>query len=158
MNFIIRWFTKKDIKAILGLINELAIFEKEPKAVIINENYLLEHGFSESPSFKCLVSELNNEIVGIALFYNRFSTWKGVTIHLEDLIVKQDKRSLGIGKALYKKVLEYAITQKVKRVEWVVLNWNKNAIDFYKNSGAKVFDDWQTVQIDNKAIDKYLNK
>lgn len=154
----IRLAIKEDMVSVLSLINELATFEKEPNAVVINENYLIEHGFSKNPDFICYVAQLDNEIVGMALFYYRFSTWKGKTIHLEDLIVKQDKRGLGIGKALYKKVLKYAQKQKVKRVEWVVLDWNTNAIDFYKKSGANVLDDWKTVQIDNEALNRYLVK
>ncbi len=152
----IRLAKKEDAYSILELIRELATFEKEPDAVIINEDYLVENGFSENPSFTCYIAELENEIVGMALFYYRFSTWKGKTIHLEDLIVKQNKRSLGVGKALYKKVLEFAQKQKVKRVEWVVLDWNENAITFYENSGAIVLDDWRTVQMTEKALNKYL--
>ncbi len=152
----IRQANKEDAYSILELIKELATFENEPKAVVINENYLIENGFSENPSFICYVAELENEIVGMALFYYRFSTWTGKTIHLEDLIVKQNKRRLGVGKALYKEVLKFAQKQKVKRVEWVVLDWNENAITFYKNSGAIVLDDWRTVQMTDKALNKYL--
>ena len=153
-----RLATKQDMPRVLKLIQELAVFEKEPDAVIINEDYLINHGFSKNPSFICYVAELENEIIGMALFYYRFSTWKGKTIHLEDLIVKQDKRSLGIGKLLYKKVFEYAKSKKVKRIEWVVLDWNKNAIEFYKNSGATVFKEWQTVQINDTEVTNYLEK
>ncbi len=147
---------KEDMAEVLELIKELATFEKEPNAVIIDTEYLIKNGFSKNPSFICYVALIEDKIVGMALFYYRFSTWKGKTIHLEDLIVKQNKRSLGIGKLLYKKVLEFAQKQGVKRVEWVVLDWNVNAIEFYKKSGALVLDDWRTVQIDNNAVDKYL--
>lgn len=158
MSFIIRKGKKDDMASVLELIKELAAFENEHDAVIIDVNYLIEYGFSKEPSFYTFVAELNNEIVGMALFYYRFSTWKGKSIHLEDLIIKQDKRSLGIGKALYKKVLEFAYKKKVKRAEWVVLDWNKNAIEFYKKSGAKILDDWRTVQMDDKAFMNYINK
>jgi GNAT superfamily N-acetyltransferase len=157
MNFIIRKGEPKDMESVLQLINELAVFENEPNAVIIDADYLIKYGFSKKPSFKTYVAELDNEIIGMALFYDRFSTWKGKSIHLEDLIVKQNKRSLGVGKALYKKVLEYARSKKVKRVEWVVLDWNKNAIDFYIKSGAKVLEDWRTVQMDEKSLTNYLS-
>jgi len=152
----IRKAKKQDMSKVLLLIKELATFEKEPKAVVIDENYLIEFGFSENPSFFTYIAEYDNEIVGMALFYYRFSTWKGQTIHLEDLIVKQNKRNLGIGKALYNEVLKFAAVKKVKRVEWVVLDWNTNAIQFYQKTGAKVLNDWRTVQMDEKGLKLYL--
>ncbi len=152
----IRKGVAKDMFAVLELINELAIFEKEPNAVIIDVDYLIKAGFGEKPLFKVFVAELDNEIVGMVLFYPRFSTWKGKTLHLEDLIVKKNKRNLGIGKALYFEFLKYANQQQVKRVEWVVLDWNKNAIDFYKKSGANVFTNWQTVQMNEQQIAQFI--
>jgi len=142
---------------VLSLIKELATFEKEPAAVTITEKDLCNDGFKKHPLFKTFVAELDGVIVGMALFYPRYSTWKGPTIHLEDLIVKKDKHHLGIGKALYKKVMQYAYKKKVKRVEWVVLDWNKNAIDFYKKTGAKILKDWKTAQMDEKALKSYIN-
>lgn len=148
----------KDMPQVLKLIQELATFEKEPDAVVIDVAYLVKNGFSNPPSFYTYIAEIDNEIVGMALFYYRFSTWKGKTIHLEDLIVKQNKRGLGVGKALYNKVLKFAADQNVKRVEWVVLNWNTNAIEFYKKTGAEILEDWRTVQMPEKNLKSYLNK
>jgi len=88
--------------------------------------------------FKVFIAERNDEIVGMALFYERYSTWKGRSIHLEDLIVKQQYRGEGIGKALYTKVLTYAHEQNLKRVSWEVLDWNKVAVDFYISTGARI--------------------
>jgi len=156
MSFKIRKGKNADMLQVLSLINELAVFEKEPDAVVITENTLQKHGFGKNPLFKIFVAEMSGEIVGMALFYFRYSTWKGPTLHLEDLIVKEDKRSLGIGKALYKKVLNYAYKKKLKRVEWVVLDWNKPAIDFYKKSGAKILPNWRTVQMDEKELKNYI--
>ena len=152
----IRRGEKQDMSKVLLLIKELAAFEKEPDAVIINTDYLVKYGFSDNPSFFTLIAEYKDEIVGMALFYYRFSTWKGQTIHLEDLIVKQNKRNLGIGKALYKAVMKFAASRNVKRVEWVVLDWNTNAIKFYKKTGAKILTDWQTVQMDEDGLKLYL--
>ncbi|WP_394369312.1 GNAT family N-acetyltransferase [Aureivirga marina] len=152
---IIREGQKEDMPAVLELIRELAVFEKEPEAVIINTEDLVRDGFSETPLFKTFVALEGKEIIGMALFYPRYSTWKGKTIHLEDLIVREEKRKLGVGKLLYNKVLQYAKSEGVKRVEWVVLDWNQNAIDFYEKSGATVFDDWKTVQMDAKALENY---
>jgi GNAT superfamily N-acetyltransferase len=158
MSFIIRDAVPADMISVLSLIKELAEFENEPNAVIIDKDYLIQKGFKPNPSFQVFVAELNNEIVGMALFYPRFSTWKGKTLHLEDLIVKQNKRGLGIGKALYSKFLNYAYTQKVNRVEWVVLDWNEPAIEFYKKSGATIFDDWRTVQMNEEQLKAYVKK
>lgn len=152
----IRKGEKKDMPQVLALIKELAHFEKEPNAVEIDTAYLIENGFSKKPAFFTYVAEIDNEIVGMALFYYRFSTWKGKSIHLEDLIVKQNVRGKGIGKALYDTVLQFAYQAKVKRVEWVVLDWNKNAIDFYKKSGAIILDDWLTVQMPGENLKNYL--
>lgn len=156
--FVIREARENDMASVLNLIKELAVFENEPNAVSINVDYLIQEGFRDTPSFKVFVAEMQNNIVGIALFYPRFSTWKGKTFHLEDLIVKKEKRGLGIGKALYRQFLEYAYNQKVQRVEWAVLDWNKHAIDFYNKSGAKVFDDWRTVQMNYEQLKAFVLK
>ena len=151
-HYIIRKATKADAPQLLSLIKELAVFEKEPDAVEVTVEELQEDGFGENPLFNCFVAEMDSEIVGMALFYFRYSTWKGKTVHLEDLIVKNSYRKKGIGKALYEKVLHFAAAEGVKRTEWVVLNWNKNAIDFYEKSGAQVLKDWYLVQMDDNRI------
>ncbi|MCO6147266.1 GNAT family N-acetyltransferase [Flavobacterium sp. NRK1] len=145
----------QDVPAILELIKELAVFENEPDAVVVTEKELERDGFGSAPLFKTFIAEVNNEVVGMALFYYRYSTWKGKTIHLEDLIVKEDKRGTGAGSALYKEVIKFARQEGVRRVEWAVLNWNTHAIDFYKRSGATIFQDWLTVQMDEEGITKF---
>lgn len=152
MSFIVRKGKIPDMPQVLNLIKELAAFEKEPDAVIVTEKDLLRDGFKKNPLFKTYVAEQDGEIVGMALIYPRYSTWKGMTIHLEDLIVKKDKRGLGIGKALYSRVMQYAYKKKVKRVEWVVLDWNITAVDFYKSTGATILTDWHLAQMDEKAL------
>lgn len=147
---------KEDMPGVLKLIKELAHFEKEPDAAILTVKDLERDGFGAHPLFKCYVAEMEDEIVGMALFYPRYSTWKGKTIHLEDLIVTHKKRGLKIGSDLYKKVIEYGSEIGVKRIEWVVLDWNKPAIDFYKKTGARVLTDWYTVQMNEDAIKNYL--
>ena len=156
MNFSIREGKIEDMPSVLNLIKELAHFEKEADAVVISVADLEKDGFGNSPLFKTFVAEVEGEIVGMALFYPRYSTWKGPTIHLEDLIVKNSKRGQNIGSALYKKVIEYGHNLGVKRMEWVVLDWNTPAIDFYKKTGAHLLDDWKTVQMDELAIKNYL--
>ena len=156
MSFKIRKGKITDMPSVLKLIQELAHFEKEPDAVIVTVEDLENDGFGETPLFKTFVAELDNEIVGMALFYPRYSTWKGPTIHLEDLIVTKSKRSLNIGSALYNKVIEFGYEKGVKRIEWVVLDWNTPAIEFYKKTGAIVLDDWNTVQMNEEGIKSYL--
>jgi len=159
MNMIlIRKAKANDMVSVLDLIKELAEFEREPKSVTINVSDLINDGFCNNPKFRCLVAEIKNKVVGMALFYGRYSTWKGRTLHLEDLVVKKAFRGKGIGKKLYKKFIEIAKEENVMRAEWVALDWNVNAIKFYKNSGAKVLSDWKTIQIDKKSINNYLIK
>lgn len=156
MTTIIRDARKEDMPAVLELIKELAAFEKEPDAVITTVDTLEKEGFGEHPLFHVFVAEVDGKIEGMALVYYRFSTWKGRTLHLEDLIVREEKRGTGLGNALYKKVIEYAKSQGLKRVEWVVLDWNQHAIDFYERSGANILKDWYTVQMDENGITKYV--
>ena len=153
---IIRIATKNDMPSVLELIQELAIFEKEPEAVVVTAEDLVRDGFSENPLFECFVAEEKNEIIGMALYYYRFSTWKGKTIHLEDLIVKEDKRGTGAGFALYTEIIKKGKAENVRRIEWNVLDWNTPAIDFYKKSGANVLKDWCVVQMDEKGINQFL--
>lgn len=153
---IIRKAEATDMPAVLGLIKELAVFEKEPDAVKVTVDDLVRDGFSSHPLFHCFVAERGNDIIGIALYYYRYSTWKGKTIHLEDLIVKESERGTGAGFALYSEIIAQGKRDKVRRIEWNVLDWNTPAVNFYKNTGAKVLDDWRVVQLDEEGIDAFL--
>jgi len=157
MNFSIREAKKEDMPQVLALIKELAAFEREPDAVVTTVKDLEKEGFGEHPLFQCFVAVKEKEIVGMALVYFRFSTWKGRTIHLEDLIVKETMRGTGLGSALYEEVIKYAKKQGVRRVEWVVLDWNEGAIKFYERSGAKILKDWRTVHMDENGITNFLD-
>lgn len=158
MEFKIRKARPEDMPAVLELIQELAEFEKEPDAVIISAEDLKRDGFGTNPAFTCFVAEAAGKIEGMALCYFRYSTWKGKTVHLEDLVVRESMRGKGLGNALYTRVIEFAKEQGVKRTEWVVLDWNTHARDFYSRSGATVFTDWCTVQMEEKAMNKFLEK
>lgn len=157
MSILIRDAVQNDMKQVLKLIKELAKFEKEPNAVILNEEQLVRDGFSKNPKFKCFVAESNNEIIGLALGYPRYSTWKGVTMHLEDLIVTKSRRGNGVGSLLFSKFINYAHSLRVKRIEWAVLDWNVNAIEFYEKNGAKILSDWRVAQMDEDSIKKFCN-
>lgn len=153
----IRIGQKEDMPAVHGLIRELAVFEKEPDAVVVTVDELVRDGFGENPLFKTFIAEVDHEIVGMALFYYRYSTWKGKTIHLEDLIVNEKMRGTGLGHALYAEVIKQGKKDNVRRIEWAVLDWNQNAIDFYEKSGAKVLKDWYVVQMDEAGISNFTN-
>ena len=146
--------------AVLELIKELAVFEKEPHAVVVTIDDLQRDGFSENPLFQTFVAEIEIEnskkIIGTALYYYRYSTWKGKTLHLEDLIVNEKMRGTGCGFALYSQIIKQAKKDNVRRVEWNVLDWNIPAIVFYEKSGAKILTDWRCVQMDDSGIDAFL--
>ena len=158
MNFEIRDATKDDMNDVLSLIKELARFEKEPDAVEISVEDLVAHGFSSDPLFICHVAVHENKTVGMSLGYKRYSTWKGPTMHLEDLIVSKKYRKKGIGKALLSNFIKVANSLGAKRIEWAVLNWNTDAISFYEFNGAKVSNEWYITQMNESAIQNFLKK
>ena len=129
----IRKGTKEDMQAVLDLIIELAVFEKEPDAVVVTQEDLIRDGFSDNPLFHTFVAENDGEIIGMALYYYRYSTWKGKTIHIEDLVVKENHRGTGAGLALYTEIIKQGKKDDVRRIEWNVLDWNENAINSMKN-------------------------
>ena len=158
MKINIRLATENDLPEILVLIKELAIFEKEPDAVELTVEELRKYGFSKNPEYVSFVAESEKGIAGMALAYKRFSTWKGVVLHLEDLIVKKALRGNGIGTKLLDRVVQYGYDLGVKRISWEVLDWNAPAFEFYNQKGAKTKDDWKVVHLDKSAIKNYISK
>jgi GNAT superfamily N-acetyltransferase len=158
MTFTIRNANKNDMPQVLGLIKELAIFEKEEHAVEVTVNDLEQDGFGNNPAFHCFVAEVNNKIEGIALVFQRYSTWKGKALHLEDLIVSEAMRGSGMGSALLDEVVKYGHTLGVKRINWEVLDWNEPAIIFYEKKGANVMRDWNVVHLNEQGIKNYISK
>lgn len=156
MESVIRFATPSDMPRVLELIKELAIFEKEPDAVEVTEEMLLDDGFDERPAFTCFVAETNGQVEGMALVYPRYSTWKGKVLHLEDLVVSQRMRGSGLGGKLLKCVVEFGKELGVKRISWEVLDWNTPAIDFYEKRGATVMRDWHVVQLNEEGIKNYI--
>ncbi|MCQ0111410.1 L-amino acid N-acyltransferase YncA [Zhouia amylolytica] len=158
MDYTIRQAHKEDMCSVRELIQELADFEKEPNAVEVTVEDLIEDGFGAHPAFHCFVAEVNGKIVGMALVYQRYSTWKGKTVHLEDLIVSEKMRGTGLGSALFTEVIKYGHQKGVKRIEWAVLDWNEPAITFYEKNGADVMRDWDTVQMNEQAIKNFIEQ
>ena len=158
MNIIIRRAKKEDAKSIFELINYLAVFENEPNEVEVTVADIERDGFEGQPLFNVYVAEVDNEVVGMALYYYRYSTWKGKTIHLEDLIVRDDMRKNKIGTKLFESVIKQANDEGLRRVEWVVLDWNTPARDFYINAGANILEGWETVQMNENGIKNFAEK
>ncbi|WP_299271912.1 GNAT family N-acetyltransferase [uncultured Psychroserpens sp.] len=156
MTFSIRKATKEDMPRVLELIVELAVFEKEPDAVKVTVVDLEKSGFEDPKQFVCFVAEYEGYIEGIALVYNRFSTWQGQVLHLEDLVVSQSKRGTGLGTALLDEVVKYGYSLGVRRVSWEVIDWNEPAIKFYEKKGALVKRDWFVVQLNEDGIKNYI--
>jgi hypothetical protein len=155
MEYTIREAKREDMPQVLELIKELAAYEHASNQVEIGLEDLEKEGFDER-NFKCFVADVNGKIQGMALVYFRFSTWKGRTVHLEDLIVRESMRGTGLGGALYKRVVQYGHDNGVKRVEWVVSESNKNAIEFYENTGADIKKNWYTVHMNETGIRENL--
>ena len=151
----IRVAQQQDMKAVLGLITELAIYEKEPEAVIVTEGDLITHGFSEG-RFDCFVAEHDDQgVIGMALYYPRYSTWKGPTLHLEDLYVKPEFRQHGVGKQLFDAVVKVAAERNVGRMEWTVLEWNDPALNFYKKYDASLDPEWHLGTLTREQLAQY---
>lgn len=144
----LRLAEERDIPLILSMIKELALYEKLIDNVTANEDILKENLFGKRKYAEVIIAEFNRKPVGQALFFHNFSTFLGKPgVYLEDLYVKPEFRSKGIGKALLNKIVEVAKERKCGRIEWVVLDWNKPAIDFYNKIGAKPMDDWITYRL-----------
>ncbi|WNH14203.1 GNAT family N-acetyltransferase [Thalassobellus suaedae] len=158
MNFTIRKAIKEDMSRVLDLINQLAIFEKEPDAVEVTLQDLENDGFNENPAFECLIAEVDGKVEGTAIMFHRYSTWKGKILHLEDLVVSEDMRGLGLGTALLDEVVKFGHTLGVKRINWEVLNWNAPAINLYEKKGAQILRDWNVVHLNEKGIKDYISK
>lgn len=156
MEFIIRPAVQEDMHRVLELVQELALFEREPQAVEVSVAQLQADGFGEQPLFRCFVGEHGGEIVGMALVYARYSTWKGPVLHLEDLIVTERMRGSGLGTALLDQVVAHGQQMGVKRISWEVLDWNEPAIQFYEAKGAKVMRDWDVVHLNEEGMATYL--
>ena len=138
----IREGQEADLPAALALIQELAEYEKAPQEVTNNLDMMREDGFGTNPIFKFFVAEAPEGIIGIAVYFTAYSTWKGKTIYLEDLVVTEKYRRFGIGKKLFDAVAKKAEELGAKRFAWQVLEWNEPAIQFYRKAKANLDPEW----------------
>jgi GNAT superfamily N-acetyltransferase len=157
MQIQIRKATKEDCPAIMQLVQELAEYEKEPHAVTVTMEHFIESGFGEKPVWEAFVAEapsphrgeVRGEVVGFALYYIRYSTWKGQRMYLEDLLVTDAMRGKGVGKLLMDTLIEECKAKKYSGIVWQVLDWNEPAINFYKKyEGVKFDGEWVNCRIE----------
>ncbi len=142
-----------DLPSVLSFIEQLAIFEREPHAVEVSIEELKSD--FRAQKFDFFVAELSSEIVGIALFYERYSTWKGSYIHLEDLIVKEEIRGKGIGRMLLEAIIAESKKRKARRLGWEVLDWNTPAVKFYESIGASIEKEWLQCRMSEDVIENF---
>jgi GNAT superfamily N-acetyltransferase len=152
MEIKIRKGYKEDLPSVLGLIRELATFEKAPNDVVVSLADMEEDGFGDRPIFKFFVAEVDHVIVGMALYYIKYSTWKGKCVFLEDIIVTEKFRRFRIGKQLFEEVVKAAKRLKARRVEWQVLDWNEPAIRFYEKYDTVFLKEWLSCRLTEEQI------
>ena len=153
MTFAIRTATPDDAEAIHGFIYELAVYEREPDAVEATPESIRGQMASDRPPFECVIGEVDGVPVGMALFFQSYSTWKGVPgIYLEDLYVQPDHRGSGYGLALLAELAKIAVERGFARVDWQVLDWNTPSIDFYASVDAEIKRDWIPCRLTGDAL------
>ncbi len=149
----IRPATKEDLSGIWELIRELAIYENAPHEFVITLDQLRKD--FDDKQFFAFVAEKDNQIVGMALGYNMYSTWKGVSLYLEDIVVREAYRRSGIGSQLFEAVARYAKETNAGKMVWQVLDWNTPAIEFYKKYNANFDEEWKTCRFSREQIEGF---
>lgn len=142
MEINIRRAVKEDCARLLELIRELAVYEKAPQEVTVTMEHFEESGFGKQPVWWAFVAEANGQVEGFAMYYIRYSTWKGQRMYLEDLIVTEKMRGQGLGKQLFDQLIVEAKEKKFNGIVWQVLEWNEPAINFYKKYNAHFDPEW----------------
>jgi GNAT superfamily N-acetyltransferase len=152
MNTIVREAKKEDCNRLLELVNELALFERAPQEVTVTLAEMEDAGFGEKPVWKAFVAEVDGLIVGFALYYIRYSTWKGCRMYLEDLIITEPMRGKGFGKLLFNRLIREAKELGFTGMVWQVLDWNQPAIDFYKKYEANIEAGWLNASLSKEQL------
>jgi len=155
----LRAATPADLPAIVGLIRELAEYEKLTHLVVVTPESLAPHLFGPRPAAEAVVGEVDDRVVAFALFFTNFSTFLGRPgLYLEDLYVQPAHRGTGLGKALLQHLGALAVARGCGRFEWSVLDWNENAISFYESMGATVLPDWRICRLAGDALQSYARR
>jgi GNAT superfamily N-acetyltransferase len=158
MNAAIREATLADCSRILELINELAVYERAPEEVTVTLSEFEDAGFGQKPVWKAFVAEVDAIIVGFALYYVRYSTWKGCRLYLEDFIVTDSHRGKGIGKQLFDTIVLEAHEKGFNGMTWQVLDWNEPALNFYKKYEAGIEAGWLNGSLSKQQLASYYEK
>jgi GNAT superfamily N-acetyltransferase len=153
MNPTLRVATKQDCPRLLELVVELAVYEKAPDEVTVTLQEFEDAGFGSTPVWKAFVAEVDGVIVGFAMYYIRYSTWKGRRLYLEDLIVTEEMRGKKIGKLLFERMITETRELGLSGMVWQVLDWNEPAINFYNKYGANIEDGWLNAALSNEQIE-----
>lgn len=152
MELTIRYAVQEDCERVLELIHELALYEKAPQEVTVNLNEFVDAGFGTNPVWKAFVAERDGKILGFALYYIRYSTWKGCRLYLEDFIVTEEERGKGIGKILFERVMQEAKEKGFNGMSWQVLDWNAPAINFYNKYQANLEAGWLNASFSTEQL------
>lgn len=148
MSIQVRRAVKEDCPRLLELINELAVYERAPQEVTVTLEHFVESGFGENPVWWAFVAEEQGLVQGFALYYIRYSTWKGQRMYLEDILVTEKARGKGIGQLLFTRLIEEAKEKKLKGITWQVLEWNEPGINFYKKYKVSFDAEWVNCSLD----------
>ncbi len=148
----IKFATKQDLPEVYGLIKELAEYENAPHEPTVSLEQFIEDGSGIKPSYSVIIAVKNKEILGIALYYLGYSTWKGNMMYLDDLVVKKEYRKSGIGKLLFQALVAAAREHEVNQLRWHVLSWNEPAIEFYKKIDASLDSEWITCKLEKDKL------
>ena len=151
----IRLAEKQDCPRLMELIHELALFERAPEEVTVTLQEFEEAGFNSKPVWKAFVAESDGQIIGMALYYIRYSTWKGKRLFLEDLIVTEEYRGKGIGKSLFDRIVVEAKELGFNGMMWQVLDWNEPALNFYKKYEAAIDAEWLNASLTKEQLSNY---
>lgn len=148
---------KADLPRVLELVRELAEFERAAQEVSNTVEAMEKDGFGTNPVFGFFVAESDKHIVGLSLFYYRYSTWKGKRIYLEDIIVTEQERGRGIGKLLFERTMQKTVEDGCSGMTWQALNWNEPALGFYRKYNSKLDDEWITCTLEAEQIRRFIN-
>ncbi len=154
----IRRCVKKDLPRVLELVHELAEYERAPHEVTNTVAQMELDGFGVNPIFGGFVAEMEGVIIGISLYFWRYSTWKGKRLYLEDIIVTEKERGMGAGKLLFDRTMQHALDEGCSGMMWQVLEWNEPAIKFYKKYGAKLDEEWINCSLERNQIELLVSR
>jgi len=155
---VIRQGSAQDVEQVMDLVRELALYERVPHEVTNTEEQMRLDGFGENPAFGLFVAEIDRSIIGIALHYVRYSTWKGKMLYLEDIVVRESHRGYGIGSRLFEACMQHCLKMDYAGMSWQVLDWNEPALRFYKKYDALLDSEWVNGKLTSSQMVHYFGQ